>query len=157
METNPHLHIAINMLFTIPFSHLVSDWCKFMEIKIPREMQMQITDRYPLERHDLAKVPYVFIKKSKTSAVKKYFPTRIAGGLGHGAGRKLLEDVMSNQQYVEIIYGSRLLSTSTSSRLSCINVQNCGRECEKCGSLIEFFVVPYEFCLSDSDFQEGIT
>jgi hypothetical protein len=139
-ETNPHIHVAINMIYTIPQKHLLEDWNRIIADQLSTF-------------HDTKRSAYLFIKKSRTQSVKRYFARRIAGILGNKPDTFTLADRMTVEDYNSLIRGSRLLKSFTIRRFSSNVVHICGKRCLNCGAelIYTFCSVETAAILEESD------
>lgn len=111
MITNVHIHMAMNMLYTIPASLLSKIW------------------------RDVTGIPnaIVKIKKSRTKAVLKYFARRVAGDFGHGMERRSFDSVMTLEQYEKFVYRTRAFTVSFPKGYPCKHRAVLSQKCSYCG------------------------
>lgn len=114
LVTNVHIHSAVSMHYAFSGKLLSKVWQQATGI------------------HNAV----VKIKKSKTSAVMRYFARRIAGDFGHGKQRRSFESVMSVEQYDALVYKSRCFTASIPKGYSCIHRAKVFQRCEYCGDFL---------------------
>jgi len=110
IESNLHVHIALNSYYTIPIAIIQNLW------------------------RDLGGGEYVRIKSSKTNAVFSYFAKRMAGQIGHRNENLHMQDVFSVSQYDRVVRGSRYFTASFPKGLARNVVPIYSAECPECGS-----------------------
>jgi hypothetical protein len=126
LETNIHLHNALNLSygFYLNPKFLQKLWAK--ATKIPNAV--------------------VKIKKSKKSAVIRYFSKRIAGDYGHGNNQVFFSDFMDVEQYDDLVRNTRYLYASIPKGYSCNRSAELSHKFEakcQCGGKLRLVAVAY--------------
>jgi len=138
LETNLHIHNALDM----PYSFYLS----------PSFLQKQWAKATGISN------AVVRAKKSKKSAVIRYFAKRIAGDFGHGKYPILFEDLMTVGQYDGLVKGSRCMTLSfpKGNSYSCKRSANASQKqskiCEICGEELLLEAVMFKSTLVWGEF-----